>query len=166
MLEATLTSPANNSQLLVPSNIKKDKLATELLDLATSELCLMHAVIILAANEQVKMCGNATNVFSRAYHKVEAIRMINERLGVPEMATLDSTVGAVAMMALAEVSRPPQNLLCGILIPQLITTGSPEAAMHHMNGLENLVRLRGGLNKTPLKEPILQVITVLVFCFC
>ena len=68
----------------------------------------MHTAIILAANHWVRLGGNP-NTFTTAlyHHKVEAIRIINERLGDPAKATLDGTVGAVAAMTLAEVKYNP-----------------------------------------------------------
>jgi hypothetical protein len=75
------------------------------LDLATSDVVVMHTIIILAANYWVRITGNLAPVaFSLAHHKVEAIRAINERLGDQVQATMDSTVAAVAAMSLAEVS--------------------------------------------------------------
>lgn len=65
----------------------------------------MHTAILLAANHWVLLGGNPATVSSALYHhKVEAIRIINERLGDPARAGLVGTVGAVAAMTLAEVS--------------------------------------------------------------
>jgi hypothetical protein len=75
---------------------------------ATSDTVLMHTAIILAANHWVRLGGNPDTVTLALYHhKVEAIRIINERLGDPTKATLDGTVGAVAAMTLAEVRCSP-----------------------------------------------------------
>lgn len=65
----------------------------------------MHTAILLAANHWVLLGGNPATVSSAFYHhKLEAIRIINERLGDPAGAGLVGTVGAVAAMTLAEVS--------------------------------------------------------------
>jgi len=76
-----------------------------MLDLLTSDPLLMHTVILLAGNHWTLVGGNpATVTFSLAHHNGEGIRMINERCGNPEMAKLDGTTGAVAVIALSEVS--------------------------------------------------------------
>lgn len=75
------------------------------MDLATSDVVVMHTIILLAANYWGRVTGNlATVAFSLAHHKIEAIRVINERLGDQVRATMDSTIAAVAAMTLAEVS--------------------------------------------------------------
>ena len=70
----------------------------------------MHAVIMLSAYHWVRLGGNSDTVASALFHhKVEAIRIINERLGDPAKATLDGTVGAIAVMTIAEVNCSPTN---------------------------------------------------------
>jgi hypothetical protein len=72
--------------------------------LARSDQALMHTSILLAANHWVLLGGNPATVASALYHhKVEAIRIINERLDDPVRAGLVGTVGAVAAMTLSEV---------------------------------------------------------------
>jgi hypothetical protein len=144
--------------------MRKEKPAGEILDLATSDEALMHTIILLAANYWVRKCGDpATVAFSLAHHKVEAIRIINERLGDPEMAAMDGTIGAVAGLSLVEVSirEIPSSIL--ILTLKMVTNGSPETAIHHLNGLEHLVRLRGDLQTRPLQATVQQMILVSVF---
>lgn len=64
----------------------------------------MHTIILLAANHWVRVCRKpAIMAFCLAHHKVEAIRIINERLENPEIACADGTIGAVAAISLAEV---------------------------------------------------------------
>ena len=70
-----------------------------------SDIALMHTVVLLAANYWVRVCASSAAIdFSLAYHNVEAIRIINERLNDPQMASMDGTIGAIAAMSLAEVS--------------------------------------------------------------
>jgi hypothetical protein len=64
----------------------------------------MHTAIVLAANHWIRLGGNLNTVSSALYHhKIEAIRIINQRLADPAKVTLDGTVGAVAAMTLSEV---------------------------------------------------------------
>jgi hypothetical protein len=71
---------------------------------ATSDTVLMHTAIILAANHWLRLGGNPNTVIPALYHhKVEAIQIINERLGDPTKATLDGTIGAIGVMILIEV---------------------------------------------------------------
>lgn len=80
-------------------------------ELARSDQALMHASILLAANHWVLLGGNPATVSSALYyHKVEAIRIINERLDDPVRAGLVGTIGAVAAMTLSEVSIASESL--------------------------------------------------------
>jgi hypothetical protein len=93
----------NNYWVLSRTPIRKDP-GGEPFELATSDVVLMHLAIILSANHWVRLGGNPSTVESALYyHKVEAIRIINERLRDPARAEQDSTVGAVAAITLAEV---------------------------------------------------------------
>jgi hypothetical protein len=75
----------------------------------------MHTAILLAANHWVILGGNPATVASALYHhKVEAIRIINERLGDAARAGLVGTIGAVAAMTLAEVSMRPSSKKRGL----------------------------------------------------
>ena len=78
----------------------------QILQLATSDVALLHTTILLSANHWIRT-GRDPSVVSATllHHKVEAIRIINERLDDNSMAVLDGTIGAVASMALAEVSK-------------------------------------------------------------
>jgi hypothetical protein len=69
-------------------------------------VALLHTTILLSANHWIRT-GRDPSVVSATllHHKVEAIRIINERLDDNSMAVLDGTIGAVASMALAEVSK-------------------------------------------------------------
>ena len=118
----------------------------------------MHTAILLAANHWVLLGGSPSAVSAAFYHhKFETIRIINERLGDPARAGLVGTVGAVAAMALAEVSHRLVNT------PQLISEiqiscGSTEVATHHLNGLEHLLKLRGDLHTQSMSGLIHRMI--------
>lgn len=93
----------NNYSVLSRTPIRKDP-GGEPFELATSDVVLIHIAIFLSANHWVRLGGNPSTVKSALYyHKVEAIRIINERLRDPATAKEDSTVGAVAAITLAEV---------------------------------------------------------------
>lgn len=73
-------------------------------DFAVSDEGLIHCAILLAADHFMLLGGNRTIAMSVFYqHKVEAIRIVNSRLGNPELATADGTVGTVACLTIAEV---------------------------------------------------------------
>jgi hypothetical protein len=97
----------NNYCLLTRTPIRRKDPRGESFKFATSDTVLMHTAILLAANHWVRQGGNPNTVSSALYHhKIEAIRIINERLADPAKATLDGTVGAVAAMTLSEVKCP------------------------------------------------------------
>ena len=73
-------------------------------DFAVSDEGLTHCAILLAADHFMLLGGSRTIAMSVFYqHKVEAIRIVNERLSDPELATADGTVGTVACLTIAEV---------------------------------------------------------------
>lgn len=76
----------------------------------------MHTAILLAANHWVLLGGNPVTVSSAFYHhKLEAIRIINERLGDPARVGLVGTIGAVAAMTLVEVSIIAEFVECSLI---------------------------------------------------
>ncbi len=74
-------------------------------DFVASDPLLMHCAILLAANH-FSLMGQVAAVPLGAfyYHKVEAIRMVNARLGNAVTATSTGTIGAVASLTILEVS--------------------------------------------------------------
>lgn len=90
--------------MLTRTPIRRKDLGGESFKFAASDTVLMHTAIVLATNHWVRLGGNPNTVSSALYHhKIEAIRIINERLADPAKATLDGTIGAVAAMTLSEV---------------------------------------------------------------
>jgi len=113
----------------------------------------MHSAIFLAANSWMQLGGRRTLIEPTFYHhKTEAIRIINERLGDRSAATSDSTVGAIACLVLLEVSIHNQPPLEVRLQREVAITsyqalnGAADIASVHLNGLKQLVDLRGDLH--------------------
>lgn len=66
---------------------------------------ILHAALHLTANHWICIGGDPQYVTQALYHhKLEAIRLVRERLQDPTQATNDSTIAAVALLILAEVS--------------------------------------------------------------
>ena len=120
------------------------------LPFALSDAAFLNATLFVSA---LNICGLqgipvSPDVF---YFKGETIRIINERLGnVKEMAS-DGMIGAVASLAHLEVSSvfgmlsaTTLNISLTILIAQNLA-GTQEGAKTHMDGLEAMVKSRGGL---------------------
>jgi len=65
----------------------------------------MNGMLVLAASSWIRCCEEmrATIEPTLYQHKTEAIRIVNERLGDRTAATSDSTVGAIACLAIWEV---------------------------------------------------------------
>ena len=73
--------------------------------MAISDPATLNTVLVLAANHWIIIGGQRNVMKSQLYqHKMETIRIVNERLGDPELATSDGTIGAVACLMLLEVS--------------------------------------------------------------
>ena len=93
-----------NYRTLTRTPTRRSALEGEVSDPVRSDEALIHTAILLAANHWVLLGGNPASVSSAFYHhKIEAIRINNERLGHPIRAGLVGTVGAVAAMTLVEV---------------------------------------------------------------
>lgn len=73
-------------------------------EFATSEPALMHSAIILSAKHFVSLGGSESAILPAFYHhKLQAVQLINSRLGDSTMATTDGTLGAVASLTILEV---------------------------------------------------------------
>ena len=137
----------------------------ECTELARSDQALMHTSILLAANHWVLLGGNPATVSSALYyHKVEAIRIINERLDDPVRAGLVGTIGAVAAMTLSEVSIALESLKQDLTETiQQVSCGNTEIATHHLNGLEHLLKLGGVLHTKNMCGFLHRMILLCVF---
>lgn len=64
----------------------------------------LHTALVLAASHWISIGGMASLVApAYYYHKSEGIRIINERLADAARATHDTTLGAIASLAIDEV---------------------------------------------------------------
>ncbi|KAJ5043090.1 uncharacterized protein L3040_004476 [Drepanopeziza brunnea f. sp. 'multigermtubi'] len=100
------------------------------IEFSTSDIAVLHSVLHLTANHWVATGGDPGYMAPALYHhKLEAMRIIRERLRDPEQATTDGTVGGIAILILAEV-----------------LYGNPKIAVHHLDGLEIVMRLRDGMH--------------------
>jgi hypothetical protein len=80
---------------------------------AMSDPIVFHGALLLTA-EHMKVVGDLSPDLDSAllHHKVEVIRLVNERLGDPHMAASDGTVGGIACLAILEVSDKCVLLCC------------------------------------------------------
>ncbi|EKD17935.1 putative Transcriptional regulatory protein moc3 [Drepanopeziza brunnea f. sp. 'multigermtubi' MB_m1] len=73
------------------------------IEFSTSDIAVLHSVLHLTANHWVATGGDPGYMAPALYHhKLEAMRIIRERLRDPEQATTDGTVGGIAILILAE----------------------------------------------------------------
>ncbi|KAF7865301.1 hypothetical protein EAF04_006278 [Stromatinia cepivora] len=80
-------------------------------------------------------------------HKTEGMRVINKRLSDPAQALSDGSIGAVANFTSHE-----------------LLSGLPEDFSIHMNGLDQMVKCRGGLVAFSKNRPLQLVIESLDLC--
>ncbi|EDO00848.1 predicted protein [Sclerotinia sclerotiorum 1980 UF-70] len=80
-------------------------------------------------------------------HKTEGMRIINKRLNDPAQALSDGSIGAVANFTSHE-----------------LLSGLPENFSIHMNGLDQMVKYRGGLVAFSRNRPLQLVIESLDLC--
>lgn len=72
------------------------------------------------------------------YYRGQALHLVNQRLANPSSQVDDSTIGAVATLCNFDV-------MSGYLV----------TATAHISGLEQLVKLRGGIDKLPSEQKML-----------
>ncbi|OCL05404.1 hypothetical protein AOQ84DRAFT_379623 [Glonium stellatum] len=116
----------SNSNFKVPSFMMNLKLAW--LSMATKDEAYFHALIsqFTAHFSLIHQRGDPMEALT---HRMEAVKLVNARLGDPDLEASDGTVSAVACMANYEAGN-------GTLVSVQI----------HMNGLEQMVKMRGGLD--------------------
>ncbi|MCJ1403316.1 hypothetical protein MMC11_006539 [Xylographa trunciseda] len=96
---------------------------------ALEDEALLHATIFHQAMYFCKALPGVKHDYNEIWkHQTISITLINERLGNENEATTDATIAAVACLASGENS-----------------FGTPKSANVHMSGLEEMIRLRGGL---------------------
>ncbi|KAE9365192.1 hypothetical protein N431DRAFT_488401 [Stipitochalara longipes BDJ] len=134
----------------VPTN----PLRTKVLSLVTQDTALYHIILANSGLDMMIWRGEQffdpmtrSNVRGREIgtvfctkHKMEAIRIINERLNDPLLSTSDETILAVSHLAgyemLASTTKKSEDRFTEFEI--------------HMDGIEQMVKLRGGLKRIGL----------------
>jgi hypothetical protein len=71
--------------------------------MATEDLAFCHAALSLFSGAFVAIQQN-TRILDSLPHVSEAVKIVNSRLGVPDLETCDGTIGAVACLVNYEVS--------------------------------------------------------------
>ncbi|KAG4440208.1 hypothetical protein IFR05_004287 [Cadophora sp. M221] len=103
------------------------QLRTEWLAIATQDAAMFHVALSHYAGNYGLVHQESDPVEALRF-RMEAMRLVNQRLGHAEMALADGTLGTVASLSSYEA-----------------TNGSLTAISTHMKGLQRLVTLRGGL---------------------
>ncbi|KAH7360601.1 hypothetical protein BKA65DRAFT_547316 [Rhexocercosporidium sp. MPI-PUGE-AT-0058] len=103
------------------------QLRTEWLSLATQDAALFHVALSHYAGNY-GLVHQESDPIEALRFRMEAMRLVNQRLGHVENALADGTLGTVASLSSYEA-----------------TNGSLTAISTHMKGLQRLVTLRGGL---------------------
>ncbi|KAE8451943.1 hypothetical protein EG329_002784 [Mollisiaceae sp. DMI_Dod_QoI] len=128
----------NNYRVLLREPVRRPP-GGEMFAWAATDAALLHASLVLAGKHWTFLGGSKRLIESTLYyHKMEAIRLLNERLADPVNSVSDGTVGAV-----------------GVLIFVECLDGSREAASVHLDGLEKMVQMRGDLY-SPSMSGLLQ----------
>lgn len=114
---------------------------------AVTDAGLLHATLSLVALHYD--LGHHMEVsFETTYQQSEAIRLVNERLSDPEAQLTDALIGSVAILTNFETMN-----------------GTAESAAIHMNGLERMTVLRGGLQGLGKNRVLQRVLTWADFCY-
>lgn len=76
-----------------------------MLDVVLCDPALVHGAIMLAANHWTAIGGSWNQVAtSFYYHKVEVIKLLSERMAIQNEVLGESTLAAIAILVLVEVS--------------------------------------------------------------
>ncbi|MCJ1399446.1 hypothetical protein MMC11_002648 [Xylographa trunciseda] len=107
---------------------------------AAGDAALLHATLFLVALHRDLQLG-AQLSSSCLYHRGEVIRTVNKRIGALEREISDATIGAVAFLANFETMN-----------------GTLLASRLHMNGLRQMIALRGGLHTLGQSQVLQRVV--------
>jgi hypothetical protein len=127
------------------------QLRTEWLSLATQDTALFHIALSHYAGNY-GLAHRENDPVEALRFRMEAMRIVNERLEHIDSALTDGTLGTVASLSSYEVCFHSLNespALTGLL---KATNGSIAAIETHMKGLQRLVELRGGLTQDSLNQ--------------
>jgi hypothetical protein len=122
-----------------------------MLQFSISDSALLHATLLHSALS-ISMLRGQNSTSDLLFHQGQAIRFVNERIGDPHnQATSDTTIAAVANLTAFEVFPPsPLPILKSrfvylIIFWSQIHSGSATGIKLHMDGLEAMVKSRGGV---------------------
>jgi hypothetical protein len=118
----------------------------KLMKIAAGDPAWLNATFALLALAYDLHTTHSTKISSDAlYYRGQALRLVNERLANPSSAVDNSTIGAVATLCNFDVM-----------------SGSQGMAEAHMSGLQQLLRIRGGIDKLPSEHTML--LSVVSWC--
>jgi hypothetical protein len=113
--------------------------------MALTDPALFNSILFVGAQFKATIYGQKERP-SAVNHLKETIRILNERLQDPLQEISDSTISAVASIALIEVSAPH---FCSKDTPtyfQQQSTGNQANWRIHIRGIRRMVEMRGGLS--------------------
>lgn len=117
---------------------------------------LFHSILYLVALHYDLRYGQQDSP-SSLYHGGEAFRIINERLADPNSVFSDQTIGAVAMLVTKEASQSRTSSSERQLNTEQNLNGRYKLSRFHMQGLQMMVRMRGGIQS--LKGVFQRIVT-------
>ncbi|KAL5328168.1 hypothetical protein ACEPPN_001664 [Leptodophora sp. 'Broadleaf-Isolate-01'] len=133
LIEHNFTERSRIASLMV--SVRKSWLALALTDIAFFNVVLSHY-----AGTYRLLTGQGDPMESFSFTAV-SMKIINERLGLPEQRTSDGTIAAVAGMVLQEIKN-----------------GNALAVKAHLSGLEQMINLRGGLLEANFPASLQRII--------
>jgi Fungal specific transcription factor domain len=108
---------------------------------------LFH-VILLSAAVHLNFVNNVFTSADVVYHRLKAIRSVNERLKTSPNAISNEMLHVVMFMAITEASffqaSSARYLLTSFIIQGVV--GDQAAAMAHLDGLNRMIEIRGGFS--------------------
>ena len=144
-------------ELLPISNGQENcPLKTVFIRQALADQCLFSAVLFFAALHVDSLCGRTVSQ-ETLLHRGETMRLLNVNMRSPGEAVSDSTIGAVALLSLG-CSRLKGTLLERVNENQTINTGFTESTLH-LNALERMVEVRGGLQALGMNGVLHMLVT-------
>ncbi|KAF2809470.1 uncharacterized protein BDZ99DRAFT_463264 [Mytilinidion resinicola] len=114
---------------------------------AISDATILNAILTMVA-QHFHLSHGMDETAEVSYYRNEAIRMINQRLVAGDAPPDDALIGAVALLANCETSN-----------------GSAEGSSIHINGLNQMVQLRGGILAFEENAVLQRVLTWTDFSF-
>ena len=115
--------------------------------MALTDAALLSTILFASNQFKAKVCGQKERL-SAVNHLQETIRILNERFQDPSQDISDSTIAAVAGLAMTEVRDCPHGWIRNSLTYCFLKQSSGNQANWriHMKGTKRLVEIRGGLS--------------------